>query len=158
MHDLICCQVAFTGRYNHFGGKITGISDTISSCLRQTENNFDTGKKAEENSSLHDFFFVFYYALPNGVSLQFLICLFETGKSQNHLDLSEEEFRKIVKVNFMAPWYLLNAVARRMRDNKSGGSIVLLTSLVGAERGLHPGSAAYASCSAGLQQLARVYP
>ena len=56
----------------------------------------------------------------------------------------------------MAPWYLLNAVGRRMRDNKSGGSIVLLTSIVGAERGLYAGAAAYASCAAGLQQLARV--
>ncbi|PON95402.1 Glucose/ribitol dehydrogenase [Trema orientale] len=77
------------------------------------------------------------------------------GKSQNHLELTENEFKKIVKINFMAPWYLLNSVGRRMRDNKSGGSIVLLTSIVGAERGIHPGAAAYASCSAGLQHLAR---
>ncbi|XP_062105411.1 uncharacterized protein LOC133817044 [Humulus lupulus] len=77
------------------------------------------------------------------------------GKSQNHLEVTESEFQKIVKINFMAPWYLLNAVGRRMRDNKSGGSIVLLTSIVGAERGIYAGAAAYASCAAGLQQLVR---
>uniref|UniRef100_A0A803QL17 Uncharacterized protein n=1 Tax=Cannabis sativa TaxID=3483 RepID=A0A803QL17_CANSA len=77
------------------------------------------------------------------------------GKAQNHLELPESEFQKIVKINFMAPWHLLNAVGRKMRDNKLGGSIVLLTSLVGGERGIYPGAAAYASCAAGLQQLAR---
>ncbi|GMN57487.1 hypothetical protein TIFTF001_026594 [Ficus carica] len=86
----------------------------------------------------------------------FVHCYTYQGKSQNHLELTEDEFKKILKINFMAPWYLLNAVGRRMRDNESGGSIVLLTSIVGGERGVHPGAAAYASCSAGLQQLARV--
>ena len=82
--------------------------------------------------------------------------MFEIGKSEIHLELAESEFKKTVKVNLMAPWHLLNAVARRMRENGSGGSIVLLTSIIGAERGIYPGSAAYASCSAALLQLARV--
>lgn len=84
----------------------------------------------------------------------FGLCL--TGKMQEHLQLAEDEFKKIVKINFMAPWYLLKAAGNRMRDYKRGGSIVLVTSLIGAERGLYPGAAAYASCSAGLQQLVRV--
>ncbi|KAL7257136.1 hypothetical protein ACSBR1_010964 [Camellia fascicularis] len=74
---------------------------------------------------------------------------------QDPLQLAEDEFRKIVKINFMAVWYLLKAVDRRMRDHKSGGSIVFLTSIIGAKRGLYPGSAAYGSCLAGLQQLVR---
>ena len=75
---------------------------------------------------------------------------------QEHLQLGEDEFNKIMKINFMAPWFLLNAVGKRMRDYKSGGSIVLLTSIIGSPRGLYPGAAAYGSCSAGLQQLVRV--
>lgn len=75
---------------------------------------------------------------------------------QEHLQLGEDEFKKIMKINLMAPWFLLNAVGRRMRDYESGGSIVLLTSIIGSPRGLYPGAAAYGSCSAGLQQLVRV--
>lgn len=76
---------------------------------------------------------------------------------QDQLQLAEDEFKKIVKINFMAPWYLLKAVGRKMRDHGSGGSVILLTSIIGAERGLYPGAAAYASCLAGLQQLVRVH-
>ncbi|XP_023529292.1 carbonyl reductase [NADPH] 2-like [Cucurbita pepo subsp. pepo] len=77
------------------------------------------------------------------------------GPIQEVLQLSEEEFKKIVKINMMASWFLMKAVCRRMRDQKSGGSIVFLSSLIGSERGLYPGAAAFGSCSAGLQQLAR---
>ena len=75
---------------------------------------------------------------------------------QEHLQLSEDEFKKTVKINFMAPWFLLKAVGQRMRDLKTGGSIVFLTTILGAERGLYPGAAAYASVLAGVQQLVRV--
>jgi hypothetical protein len=84
------------------------------------------------------------------------LLIISTGKMQEHLQLAEDEFKKIVKINFMAPWFLLKAVGKRMRDYKSGGSIVFLTSIIGAERGIYPGAAAYGSCMAGLQQLARV--
>ena len=75
---------------------------------------------------------------------------------QDPLQLSDDEFKKTVKINFMAPWYLIKAVGTRMRENSSGGSIILVTSLIGAERGLYPGAAAYGSCSAAIQQLVRV--
>ncbi|XP_009344937.2 levodione reductase-like [Pyrus x bretschneideri] len=85
----------------------------------------------------------------------FVHCYAYEGKMQDQLQLAEGEFKKILKINFMSAWFLLNAVGRRMRDHKSGGSIVFLTSIIGAERGLYPGAAAYSACSAGLQQLAR---
>ncbi|KAH6791953.1 Rossmann-fold superfamily protein [Perilla frutescens var. hirtella] len=77
------------------------------------------------------------------------------GKMQDPLSLSEDEFKKITRINFMAAWYLLKATGKAMRDQKSGGSIVFLTSVIGAERGLYPGAAAYGSCLAGVQQLVR---
>ncbi|XP_058187113.1 uncharacterized protein LOC131304034 [Rhododendron vialii] len=83
-------------------------------------------------------------------------CYAYEGKMQDPLQLAEDEFKKIVKINFMAAWYLLKAVGRRMRDHKSGGSIVFLNSLIGAERGLYQGAAAYGSCLAGVQQLVRL--
>ncbi|MED6173318.1 hypothetical protein PIB30_058237 [Stylosanthes scabra] len=78
-----------------------------------------------------------------------------TGKVQDPLELSETEFKRIAKVNFMAAWFLLKAVGRRMQDSKTGGSIVFLTSINGAERGLYPGFAAGAASMAGVQQLVR---
>ncbi|XP_044467067.1 3-oxoacyl-[acyl-carrier-protein] reductase FabG-like [Mangifera indica] len=82
-------------------------------------------------------------------------CYTYEGKMQDPLQLAEEEFRKLVRINFMASWFLLKSVGRRMRDNNAGGSIIFLTSIMGAERGLYPGAAAYGACSAGVQQLAR---
>lgn len=75
---------------------------------------------------------------------------------QNCLYLVEDEFKKILQINFMATWFLLKAVGKRMRDSKSGGSIIFLTSIIGGERGLYQGAAAYGSCLAGVQQLVRV--
>ena len=75
---------------------------------------------------------------------------------QEHLELSESEFKKIAKVNFMAAWFLLKAVGQRMRNFKTGGSIVFVTSIIGSERGIYPGAAAYAASLAGVQQLVRV--
>ncbi|XVE84178.1 hypothetical protein DITRI_Ditri16bG0149200 [Diplodiscus trichospermus] len=83
-------------------------------------------------------------------------CFAYEGKMQDHLQLAEQELRKIVNVNFMAAWFLLKAVGRRMRDHQSGGSIVFMSTLLGAERGLYQGAAAYGSCLAGVQQLVRV--
>jgi NAD(P)-dependent dehydrogenase (short-subunit alcohol dehydrogenase family) len=80
----------------------------------------------------------------------------ETGKIQDHLELTESEYKKIVKINFMAAWFLLKAVGQRMRNFNKGGSIVFITSIMGSERGLYPGAAAYASALAGVQQLVRV--
>ncbi|KAF9618163.1 hypothetical protein IFM89_000566 [Coptis chinensis] len=85
----------------------------------------------------------------------FLHCYDYEGKMQDPLHLVEDEFKKIVKVNFMAAWFLLKAIGKRMRDLKTGGSIIFMTSIIGAERGLYSGSAAYGSCLAGVQQLVR---
>ncbi|KAB5516238.1 hypothetical protein DKX38_026886 [Salix brachista] len=80
----------------------------------------------------------------------------DPGKIQEPLLVTESEFKKTVKINFMSPWFLLKAVGKKMRDYNSGGSIVFLTSIIGSERGLYQGAAAYGSCSAGIQQLVRL--
>ncbi|GKB14995.1 glucose/ribitol dehydrogenase [Tanacetum coccineum] len=59
-------------------------------------------------------------------------------------------------VNFMALQYLLKAVAERMRDNKTRGSIVFMTSIVDAERGIYPGAGAYGATLGG-HQLVRAF-
>lgn len=59
-------------------------------------------------------------------------------------------------MNLMAPWLLLQAVAKIMRDAKFGGSVVFMTSVLGAERSLYTGAAAFGACMGGVQQLVRV--
>ncbi|KAD7479613.1 hypothetical protein R6Q59_008410 [Mikania micrantha] len=82
-------------------------------------------------------------------------CYTYEGKMQDPLQISDVEFKKTVRINFMAAWYLMKAVAKRMRDNKTGGSIVFMTSIIGAERGIYPGAAAYGACLGGVHQLVR---
>lgn len=82
-------------------------------------------------------------------------CYSYEGKMQDPLQLTEAELKKIVRINFMAAWFLLKAVSIRMRDQKTGGSIVFMTTIVGGERGIYPGAAAYGAISAGVHQLAR---
>ncbi|CAD5164450.1 uncharacterized protein LOC103994874 [Musa acuminata AAA Group] len=86
----------------------------------------------------------------------FVNCCAYEGKMQGCLDVTEHEYKKTIKINFMAPWFLLKAVAKRMRDNKTGGSKVFISQILGAERGLYPGAAAYGSSLAGVQQLVRL--
>ncbi|URE40309.1 short chain dehydrogenase [Musa troglodytarum] len=90
------------------------------------------------------------------LTLPSLFLTFEIRKMQACLDVTEHEYKKTIKINFMAPWFLLKAVAKRMRDNKTGGSIVFISQILGTERGLYPGAAAYGSSLAGVQQLVRV--
>ncbi|KAK8644119.1 hypothetical protein V6N13_123434 [Hibiscus sabdariffa] len=86
----------------------------------------------------------------------FVNCYAYQGKIQDHLKLSGQELTRIIRINLTSAMFLLNAVAKRMRDRKSGGSIVFMTTILGAERGLHQGAAAYGSCLAAVQQLARL--
>ncbi|KAK9061653.1 hypothetical protein SSX86_018836 [Deinandra increscens subsp. villosa] len=82
-------------------------------------------------------------------------CYTYEGKMQDPLEISEVEFKKTVRINFMAAWYLMKSVAKRMRDYKTGGSIVFMTSIIGAERGIYPGAAAFGACLGGVHQLVR---
>ena len=62
---------------------------------------------------------------------------------QDCLSVTEDEYNKTMKVNVITPWLLIKAIAKRFRDAQSGGSVVCLTQIIGAERGLYPGAAAY---------------
>ncbi|XP_039123689.1 levodione reductase [Dioscorea cayenensis subsp. rotundata] len=86
----------------------------------------------------------------------FVNCYLYEGKICEPLLLTEREFKKTVKINYMAPWFLLKSVAKRMRDSKLGGSIVFLTTILGSERGLYQGAAAAGSCMAAVEQLTRI--
>lgn len=76
---------------------------------------------------------------------------------QDILQVSQDEFNRISKINLTAPWFLLKAVATRMKDHGSGGSIVFMATIASGERVLYPGADAYATTSAAIHQLVRVH-
>ncbi|XP_044400357.1 dihydroanticapsin 7-dehydrogenase, partial [Triticum aestivum] len=82
-------------------------------------------------------------------------CSYE-GEVQDCLSVTEDEYNKTMKVNVITPWLLIKAMAKRFRDAQSGGSVVCLTQIIGAERGLYPGAAAYGTSLGAVHQLVRL--
>ncbi len=70
------------------------------------------------------------------------------------LDLSAEEFDRVLGINLRAPFLLTQAVARRMRDQGAGGAVVNMSSINAVLGG--GDSLAYCVSKGGLNQLTRV--
>ncbi|GGC09087.1 SDR family NAD(P)-dependent oxidoreductase [Dyadobacter sediminis] len=64
-----------------------------------------------------------------------------------------ENLKKVLEVNLMGSFLLTQAVARQMRSQKSGGRILLMSSVVGHQA--HQFLGAYAMTKAGLEMLAK---
>ncbi|CAM0146681.1 unnamed protein product [Urochloa decumbens] len=86
----------------------------------------------------------------------FVNCYTYEGEVQDCLSISEDEYKKTMKVNVITPWFLMKAIAKRLQHAKSGGSVVFLTQIIGAERGLYPGAAAYGTSLGAIHQLVRL--
>lgn len=71
----------------------------------------------------------------------------------NFLDYSRKDFLEVTRVNQAGTFFLTQAAARVMKDQKSGGSI-LLTSSVTAHQS-HENLAAYAMSKAAVEMLAK---
>ncbi|KAA6440664.1 SDR family oxidoreductase [Dyadobacter flavalbus] len=64
-----------------------------------------------------------------------------------------ENLKKVLEVNLMGSFLLTQAAARQMRSQKSGGRILLMSSVVGHQA--HQFLGAYAMTKAGLEMLAK---
>lgn len=64
-----------------------------------------------------------------------------------------DDLRRVLEVNLMGSFLLTQAAARQMRLQKSGGRILLMSSVVGHQA--HQYLAAYAMTKAGLEMLAK---
>uniref|UniRef100_A0A0D6QR08 Uncharacterized protein n=1 Tax=Araucaria cunninghamii TaxID=56994 RepID=A0A0D6QR08_ARACU len=82
-------------------------------------------------------------------------CYAYEGNVTPCLDVTEDELDKIIRINLKGTWLVCKAVGKLMRDYAIGGSFILLTTVIGTERGLYPGAAAYGACLAGVNHLAR---
>lgn len=78
------------------------------------------------------------------------------GNVRSPLDLSEEEWNRVLRTNLTGTWLVSKSVCKRMRDAGRGGSVINISSITGVSRGQLPGAAAYASSKAGLNTLTKV--
>ena len=69
------------------------------------------------------------------------------------LDYTPDNFRKVLDLNLQGSFFLTQASARQMRAQGQGGSILLMSSVVGHQA--HPGLAAYSMTKAALEMLAK---
>ena len=72
---------------------------------------------------------------------------------KDYFDFTPEEFDRIVATQAKAPFLLSQAVAARMKERKSGGSILFISSLASI-LGMHE-IQAYTVCKSGVKGLAR---
>ncbi|SKB60326.1 SDR family NAD(P)-dependent oxidoreductase [Dyadobacter psychrophilus] len=71
----------------------------------------------------------------------------------NFFTYPEENLRKVLEVNLMGSFLLTQAAARQMRTQKTGGRVLLMSSVVGHQA--HQFLGAYAMTKAGLEMLAK---
>jgi len=64
-----------------------------------------------------------------------------------------DAFQTIVNLNLRGSFFLAQAAARQMRRQKSGGSVLFMSSVVGHQA--HPGLPVYSMTKAGLEMLAK---
>ena len=68
-------------------------------------------------------------------------------------DYSPDAFNKVMQLNLAGSFFLAQAAARQMKEQKTGGSILFMSSVVGHQA--HKNLAAYAITKAGLEMLAK---
>ncbi|GAV79918.1 adh_short domain-containing protein [Cephalotus follicularis] len=78
------------------------------------------------------------------------------GTVKSPLDLSEEEWDKVIRTNLRGSWLVSKYVAIQMREANQGGSIINISSIAGLNRGQLPGGVAYSASKAGLNSMTKV--
>lgn len=74
------------------------------------------------------------------------------GVRDRVVDLSEQEARRVMDVNYFGPVALIQAAIPHLRDNPEGGLIINVSSIVG--RRAMPGIAGYCASKAALEKMA----
>jgi glucose 1-dehydrogenase len=68
-------------------------------------------------------------------------------------DYTPDAFAKVMQLNLAGSFFLAQAAAKQMKEQKAGGSILFMSSVVGHQA--HKNLAAYAITKAGLEMLAK---
>lgn len=84
------------------------------------------------------------------------LCYIKTGSTSSALNLSNEEWNRVFKINLDGTRLCSKYVASRMRDAGRGGSIINITSIFGLNRIVGTGSLGYSSSKAAMHTLTTV--
>jgi glucose 1-dehydrogenase len=68
-------------------------------------------------------------------------------------EYTPDAFKKVMQLNLAGSFFLAQAAAKKMKEQKTGGSILFMSSVVGHQA--HKNLAAYAITKAGLEMLAK---
>lgn len=68
-------------------------------------------------------------------------------------DYTPDAFQKVMQLNLAGSFFLVQSAAKKMKEQKTGGSILFMSSVVGHQA--HKNLAAYAITKAGLEMLAK---
>lgn len=79
-----------------------------------------------------------------------------SGGTSSTIDLTREEWDKVLKTNLEGAWLCSKYVGIRMRDAGKGGSIINISSVFGLGRVQSKGSVAYCSSKAAMHAMTRV--
>ncbi|KAJ1436047.1 Short-chain dehydrogenase/reductase SDR [Sesbania bispinosa] len=71
------------------------------------------------------------------------------GSTKSSLELSEEEWNKVLRTNLTGTWLVSKSVCKRIGDAQRKGSIINISSISGLNWVQFPGSVAYSSSKTG---------
>ncbi|KAK4432050.1 3-oxoacyl-[acyl-carrier-protein] reductase, chloroplastic [Sesamum alatum] len=78
------------------------------------------------------------------------------GHAISSIELSEEEWKRVVQTNLTGSWLVAKSVARRMHEAGRGGSIINISSVSGLNRTQYRDGIAYGSSKAGLDTMTKI--
>ncbi|KAG9451754.1 hypothetical protein H6P81_004658 [Aristolochia fimbriata] len=78
------------------------------------------------------------------------------GNVLSPLDLTEDEWNKMLRTNVTGSWLVAKSVCRRMRDCKTGGSVINISSISALNRSIVPGGLAYIASKTALDSVTKV--
>lgn len=86
----------------------------------------------------------------------YLLYLIWTGTTSPALNLSNEEWDRVFKINLDGAWLCSKYIAICMRDAERGGSIINISSISGLNRVKGTGTLAYSSSKAAMHTMTTV--
>ncbi|XP_051138793.1 uncharacterized protein LOC127256699 [Andrographis paniculata] len=72
------------------------------------------------------------------------------------LDLSQDEWDKIIRTNLTGTWLVSNYVCQHMREARQGGCVINIATLGGLNRVIFPGGDAYAASKTGVNTITKI--
>lgn len=85
-------------------------------------------------------------------SLQIMVCTPSVNVRKPLLNITEEEFERVVNLNLKGTFFVMKAAGKKMADG-DGGSIILFSSI--RSQVVEPGQGVYAATKAGTVQMMR---